>query len=167
MNHRVTSCENKILNLCWLQPMPLPPLRFRSPHHLHPLPPSPLSFLLPNLRTNISYFLLALSLRVAACLFPLLFCPPLERDWKVCARSVESQWCHTSLLVSLLPPLALAPGQITRGGFMGPSRSITCSLHDVRCSVLLVFSYEFYELLSVPPSSWLIFCVSSSSAVAK
>lgn len=22
-------------------------------------------------------------LRVAACLFPLLFCPPLERDWKV------------------------------------------------------------------------------------
>lgn len=145
MNHRVTSCENKILNLCWLQPMPLPPPCFRSPHHLHPLSPSPLSFLLPNLHTNISYFLLALSLRVAACLFPLLFCPPLERDWKVCARSVEAQWCHTSLLVSLLPPLALASGQITQGGFMGPSRSITCSLHDVRCSVLPVFSYEVTE----------------------
>lgn len=30
---------------------------------------------------------LCFCLRVAACLFPLLFCPPLERDWKVYAHS--------------------------------------------------------------------------------
>ncbi len=76
-----------------LLPLPvLPSLSHMNSSHI-PLPLSQelspcvrVSVFLWHSHTNTPHFLFAFA-SVAAYLFPLLFCPPLERDWKVYADS--------------------------------------------------------------------------------